>query len=48
VEARALVSLVGKGTGRFLLLVAAGIVAKLAADWLTNNVRAVRRATGGF
>lgn len=30
----------------FLLLVAAGIVAKLAADWLQNNVRAVRRVTG--
>lgn len=36
----------GGAVRQFLLFVAAGIVAKLAADWLVNNVRAVRRVTG--
>lgn len=36
----------GGGVRHFALLVAAGIVSILAANWITNNVRAVRRLTG--
>lgn len=36
----------GGGVRQFLLLVAAGVLATLAADWIRANVRTVRRLTG--